>query len=120
MAQVMQRQKTNGIAKILPMAGQVVGTIYGGPTGGAIGGAVGGAVGGMVQKPQQQSVASSDSSAVSRRMETMQSDPVNVLAESKQALAYMPADVKQQYQKPIDDAYELALKQRQNKQTGVV
>lgn len=120
MAQVIQRPKSNGLAKLLPIAGQVVGTIYGGPSGGTVGGAVGGAVGGMVQKPGQQPIEASNSDALSRRMDTMKADPVSVLAESKQALAYMPADVKEQYQKPIDDAYALALKQRQNRQTGVV
>jgi hypothetical protein len=60
-------------------------------------------------------------SPIERRMEQQQQDPLNVLGEAKQSLAYMPADLQQKYQGPIDDAYKMALeRQRQNQRIGVV
>jgi len=120
MAEVIQRQRANGLSKLLPIAGQVIGTIYGGPTGGAIGSAAGGAIGSMTQKPQAQSIEAPQTSPMDRRMNQQKEDPLNVLGEAKQSLAYMPDDVKQKYQKPIDDAYALAVEQRRrSQQTGV-
>lgn len=70
--------------------------------------------------PQQGAPNQIQTSPMDRRMDTIKSDPLNVLGEAKQSLAYMPADVREQYQKPIDDAYQMALeKQRQQRQMGV-
>ena len=124
MAQVMiPEKKKNVLSQILPIAGAAVGTIYGGPAGGAKGYGMGSAVSGGIEsvtdKSQGQPVQA-DQTPMNRRMNQIQEDPANTLREAKQSLAYMPADIQQQYQKPIDDAYALAMEQqRANRQRGV-
>jgi hypothetical protein len=64
--------------------------------------------------------AAVESNAMQRRMTQIESDPVYNLAQAKSALQALPADVQQQYQKPIDDAYQRAIAQaRQNQQRGM-
>lgn len=124
MSQVMQpEKKKNVLSQILPIAGAAVGTIYGGPAGGLKGYGTGSAVSGGIEsvtdKNQGQTIQA-DQNPMNRRMNQIQEDPTNTLREAKQSLAYMPPDIQQQYQKPIDDAYALALEQnRRNKERGM-
>jgi len=132
MAQVVMPRKKTGM-EFLPMAGQiaggVVGGIKGGPSGALAGSQAGGAAGGMAAGIVDKATGASDKqaameaqgqNAVQRRMAQIESDPVYTLNQAKQALAAMPADVQQQYQKPIDEAYQRAIAQsRQNQQRGM-
>lgn len=61
-----------------------------------------------------------ESNAMQRRMTQIESDPVYNLAQAKSALQALPPDVQQQYQKPIDDAYQMAIaRAKANQQRGM-
>ena len=133
MAQVVMPRKKTGM-EFLPMAGQIVGGVAGGvmtesPQGAMAGAQAGGQAGGMAKgfidqgtgaAAKEEALQKQGQNAVQRRMTQIESDPVYNLAQAKQALQALPPDVQQQYQKPIDEAYQRAIAQaKQNQQRGM-
>lgn len=131
MGRVVIPQKKTGM-EFIPLAGQVIGGIAGaegGPAGSLAGAQAGGAAGGMAAgvvntatgaTAKQNAMDAQGENAVQRRMTQIESDPVYNLAQAKSALQALPADIQQQYQKPIDDAYQRAIAQaKANQQRGV-
>jgi uncharacterized protein YcfJ len=91
--QVMQVQTGNDIGsnllKAIPgAAGAALGGMAGGPMGSAVGGQLGGALGsGMVNSQVSPSIeGSTQPSAVDRRMQTLQNDPVTTMKEGRDSL----------------------------------
>lgn len=131
MAMVSMPRKKTGM-EFLPMAGQVVGAAAaseGGPAAMMAGSQVGGQAGGMAKgfidmgtgdAAKQDAMDKQGQNAVQRRMSQIESDPVYNLAQAKSALQALPPDVQQQYQKPIDDAYQMAIaRAKANQQRGM-
>lgn len=130
MAMVSMPRKKTGM-EFLPMAGQVIGAAAaseGGPAAMMAGSQVGGQAGGIAKgfidmgtgdAAKQDALDKQGQSAMQRRMSQIESDPVYQLSESKKALQALPPEIQQQYQKPIDEAYQRAIAQaRQNQQMG--
>lgn len=126
MAQVNVPQKKNEMATIMPIAGGIAGGVIGGVYGkspqAAMGGAATGAgigqmAGGLMapaeapQGPQataQQADPATSPNAISRRMEAMNTQPVEQLTAAQTALKYQPPETQKQYTDAINQALILA------------
>lgn len=107
-SRVMVPGKSGGTQSTLTNAGTivggVVGGIYGGPggavegagEGGAIGSKVGGALGGNTQAPQAIQSDVKDT-AMTRRMDSIDSNPSQDLAQADAALQQLPQQYQDQY-----------------------
>jgi hypothetical protein len=124
-AQLTQIQKSgsnkgSGIGRVLGgIVGAVGGALTGGP-GGAIAGASGGAnlggsIGGAIADKKASvgpSIQGTDNGSMQRRLQQLQNDDLIKLAEAKAALPELPQDLREQYQAPIDSAFQEIFKKR--------
>lgn len=135
-AEIQKRQKSNGLEKILPIAGGVVGGIYGGPAGAMAGMKLGSAVGSISNKKEIDigdvtnvggaavgAMGAGDSAAM-RRMNAssdLQSAPspqpqpgddLKQLSDARFALASQPPEVQQQYGPALTAAWLKARRQQ--------
>ncbi|MES3012635.1 MAG: hypothetical protein V4750_02760 [Pseudomonadota bacterium] len=99
-----QKQKDQGLGKVLQVGGAVVGGIYGGPAGAMAGASAGSQLGGLAAKAPpapMQAVESGGASAMARRASSLQpiqpDDYGPQLANAEQAAAQLPPDLQQQY-----------------------
>ncbi len=92
---------------IVPMAGAVVGSIYGGPVGGMAGAKIGQGLVGGGPGPSAVKSAEPESSAIDRRIDTMQNDPSQQLAQAETALKQMPPEYQDAYGPTIMKARQL-------------
>ncbi len=134
----------DGLIKLLPIIGSVVGGFFG-PVGSAAGGALGGKVAekkqeqGAVSGVQGQPMGASDpmapmgpsappstpsgqgaiqTSAMQRRMDKINDDPLTTLNKAQIALKYQPEDVRKQYEPIVGQALINAQREAQKNQYG--
>lgn len=108
------------------VAGGVVGMASGGPAGaavGAMGGTVAGAnFGSMIGeriKPTREEKTAIDRRVNSQAPQMMQSDSTEKLKQSIMALQSQPPEVRQEYMKPLIEAYAMQAKQNQGGNGGM-
>jgi hypothetical protein len=103
------------VANILPIVGRAFG-----PIGAAIGGVAGGLVGGMSGNDAKKNAqvagaatANEATTAMQRRKQEMDNDPNVAIESAAKALELAPEEIKKEYGPALDQAREIAFKQRQ-------
>lgn len=124
-SQVLIPQQKDDTNELLQIGGLAAGAFFPGALGAttALGGAVAGAgaanLGAGLLNPEKagpqpvqatsmNGESATSPNAISRRLQTMQQDPVNQLASAQQALKYQPPDVQKQYMDTVNQALILA------------
>jgi hypothetical protein len=115
MSQVLIPQKKDDTQMLMTLGGAVAGGFAGDPMTGAQAGSM---LGGVVAEDQaKQSMnpqysasqgGPSQSSAMARRLETIQTSPVQQLSQAQAALKAQPPDVQKQYMDTVNQALILA------------
>lgn len=100
MPQVYQPQKKDNSAAFTVL-GAGIGAMGGSPMAGASAGQM---VGGLANKPSAPTQVATQESAMSRRYNAAQDDPLLKLQESQAALAQLSPDLQKQYKPAIDQA----------------
>lgn len=114
MPQVYQpKPKADSTGKLLTVGGAVAGAAFGGLPGAATGASLGQMAGGLAAKPQGGATqVPTEQSAMSRKFNTVQDDPLLKLQESQSALAHLPPDLQKQYAPAIQQATLLEQQKR--------
>lgn len=109
MSQVQMPTKKDN-SKLFTIGGAVAGGMAGGPGGAMAGASAGQTMAGLTAGgPGPQPV---ETSAMSRRMDTMQNDRLKQLREAENSLAKLPPEMQQQYGPAIMKASYMEEKQR--------
>lgn len=113
--QPIQPQKKDTLGKLFTVGGAVAGGLLGGPQGAAMGAGLGQTAGNVLS--QNAPPPSVESQGMTRRIDTIQQNPMVALQEANSALQGLPQDQFPEARKAFQDA--LALSKR-NQQLGAV
>lgn len=120
MAKVFMPQKAS-MSQALPFVGAAVGGIMSGGAGAGVGFSAGqtaapAAEAAFGSKTPQAAQMTSDDSAISRRMQQIDEDPLSNIRDAKSALSYLPPEQQKEYGPALDEAYKRAMAQQRQSQ----